>query len=82
MGMNQIPWGSAEKEDDDLARATKAFLAKDYKRAIEHAKQMPAEKSYVTSRIVCVSACAIKDNDEIREAQSKLRQKEIRYTIN
>jgi hypothetical protein len=59
---------STEKEDDDLAQAMKAFLEKDYQGAIEHAKRKSSDKSYVASRIVGVSACAIKDNDGIREA--------------
>jgi hypothetical protein len=59
---------ATEKEEDTLAQATQAFLEKDYKRAIQHAKYNSLEKSYVASRIVGVSACALKDNDEIREA--------------
>ena len=59
---------SMEKDDDHLAQATKAFLDKDYKQAIEHAKRMSSEQSYVATRIVGVSACAVKDNDRVREA--------------
>lgn len=73
-GAPSLPWDetdsrlSTEKEDDHLAQATKAFLEKDYKGAMEHAKRMSSEESYVATRIVGVSACAMKDNDGIREA--------------
>jgi hypothetical protein len=56
-------------EETHLQRSIDAFIKKDYRKAIEHAKQHTDQ--YVVSRIVGVSSCALKDKDGIREALEK-----------
>src|SRR3981189_3534661 len=66
-----LPWETAESEilvgdkveQTHLERSIDAFIQKDYRKAIEHAKQHTDQ--YVVSRIVGVSSCALKDKDAI-----------------
>ena len=60
---------SEKGERTHLQRSIEAFSKKDYKAAIEHAKQHTDES--VRLRIVGVSSCALKDKDGVREAMAK-----------
>jgi hypothetical protein len=72
-----LPWDdgdseaamSDKEEQTHLDRSIEAFTKKDYKTAIEHAKQHTDE--HVVLRIVGVSSCALKDKDGVREALAK-----------
>lgn len=60
-----------EDKDDHLAQSIKAFVKKDYKAAMEHAKMRQADDNYAVLRILGASSCALGDKDGAREVLAK-----------
>jgi hypothetical protein len=67
--LSDSEYSSVDKDEHKhLAESIEAFVKKDYKEAIEHAKRQQEGDQHVVSRIVGVCSCALHDQKGVHEA--------------